>query len=412
MLADAQNPQVQFARARVQAAEAERDRADVLWLPNLSLGSSWTRHDGQIQDTQGEVITVSRSALFAGGGPVAGVDLAEAYYEPLAARQLVSAQQAGERATTNDILLDVALGYWELVRAQADAAIAEETRENARQLDELAQSYLRAEKLKPADAERVRAEYQARIQALEAARERVQVVSAQLARRLRLDPFVVLQPADKQALPISMIDVNTPPADLVTLALTGRPELAQSRALVGLATEKLRQATYGPLLPSVLLGYRAGGFGGGRNSFFGDFDGRSDFDAAVVWELRNLSLGDHALRRQRDSELQQAAWRDLAEMDRVVADVATFLAQARSRGQQLKSAELAVQSASRSYELSFKLFKDAGLEAIRPIEVLQAIQTHARTRQDYLSAVIEHNRAQFQLHWALGYPVQEPPSVR
>ncbi len=412
MLADAQNPQVQFARARVQAAEAELARADVLWLPSLSLGSSWTRHDGQIQDTRGEVITVSRSALFAGGGPVASVDLAEAYYEPLAARQLVSAQQAGERATTNDVLLDVALGYWELVRAQADVVIAEETRENARQLDELAQSYLRAEKLKPADAERVRAEYQARIQALEAARERVQVISAQLARRLRLDPFVVLQPADKQALPVGMVDVNTPPTELVTLALTSRPELAQSRALVGLATEKLRQAAYGPLLPSVLLGYRAGGFGGGRNSFFGDFDGRSDFDAAVVWEVRNLGLGDHALRRQRDAELRQAEWRDLAEMDRVVADVAVFLAQARSRGQQLKSAELAVQSASRSYELSFKLFKDAGLEAIRPIEVLQAIQTHARTRQDYLSAVIEHNRAQFQLHWALGYPVQEPPSVR
>jgi outer membrane protein TolC len=204
---------------------------------------------------------------------------------------------------------------------------------------------------------------------------------------------------------VRVVDEQTLPEELAAVALSNRPELAQSRALVGLAAAKLRQAKYGPLLPSVLLNYRAGGFGGGRNGFFGDYDGRSDFDAALVWQVRSLGLGNLALRRQRDAETRQAQLQEIAEMDRVVTEVAVALAGVKSRRAQLGPAEQAVQSAARSHELNFKLFKEAGIEAIRPLEVLQSIQALGRARQDYLNGLIEHNRAQFQLHWALGYPV-------
>lgn len=39
-----------------------------------------------------------------------------------------------------------------------------------------------------------------------------------------------------------------------------------------------------------------------------------------------------------------------------------------------------------------------------PIEVLQAMQSLAVTRREYLAAVIEYNQAQFRLHTALGQP--------
>ncbi len=404
-LAEAQNPQIQFARERLRAAEAERDRAEVLWLPNLSVGSNWTRHEGQIQDTRGEVITVSRSALFAGGGAAASVDLAEALYAPLAARQLVAARQAGERVATNDTLLEVALGYWELVRAQANLVIAAETRGQARQLDDLAQSYLKADKLKPADAERIRAELRFRDQEVEAASERLQVASVRLAELLRLDPFVTLRPADAKAVPVTLVDEKVPVAVLAGSALAARPELAQNRALVAWAAERLQQAQNAPWLPRVQLGYRAGGFGGGPNGFFGDFDSRGDAEAGLAWEWRNLGFGEHALQRQREAEVRQARWHELAELDRVLAGVAAALARSRARHAQLDAAAQAAHSANRSYQLSLQLFKEVGLDAIRPIEVLQAIQSLARAGQDQVNLIVDYNRAQSQLHWALGWPV-------
>lgn len=404
-LADAQNPLIQFARERIQAAAAELDRARVLWLPNLTLGATWLRHDGQIQDTRGPVIPVSRSALFTGGGATFRFRLADALYEPLAARQHLVAHQAGERAVTNELLLEVALAYWDLVRAHAELDLAQEALIHSRNLDELAQSWLKAGKLKPADAERVKAEYRLRLQELDVARERTQVLSARLAQPLRLDPFVLLQPTDRPPPPVTLVDMDLPPADLVALALSSRPELDQSRALAGLAQEKLRQARQGPLLPSLILDYRAGGFGGGPNSFFGAFDGRADAEATLVWEFRNLGLGDRALQRQRASDVRQAQFQESAVMDRVAGEVATAQARVRARRAQMKSAELAVQSAGRSLDLNFKLFKEAGLEAIRPLEVMQAIQAFITARQNQVAAVIEHNRSQFQLHWALGYPV-------
>jgi outer membrane protein TolC len=407
-LADAQNPQIQFARQRIAVAAAELDRANVLWLPNLYAGPVWNRHDGQIQRVEGPVITVSRSSLFVGGGPGLRVDLADAYFEPLAARQQVAARVAGERAATNTTLLEVTLGYWDLLRGQSTAATARETLDNVRRVDEAAQAYLKADKLRSADAERVRAEFRARTLELQAATDASQLAGVRLSRLLSLDPFVLLRPAEEQALPITLVDPETDPRTLAALALGNRPELAESQALVRLAQERLRKAAYGPLFPNVILDVRGGGFGGGPNGFFGNFDGRSDMEIGLYWELQNLGFGDHALRRQCDAEVRQTQIVDIVVVDRILQEVAEARIRARSYKLQMETARLAVESAVRSHELSWKLFKDGGIEQIRPIEVLQSIQALSRARQDYLTAVIEYNRAQAQLHYALGNPLAFP----
>ena len=51
-LADARALDVALAAARVRAAAAALDRAELLWLPNIVVGGDYTRHDGQIQDIQ------------------------------------------------------------------------------------------------------------------------------------------------------------------------------------------------------------------------------------------------------------------------------------------------------------------------------------------------------------------------
>jgi outer membrane protein TolC len=403
-LADAQNPQIQFARERLQAAQAELEQANGLWLPSLATGPFYNRHDGQLQDIRGRVINVSRSSLYTYGNASARFDLADAIFQPLAARQFVASRVAGERATTNDTLLAVALEYWELVRAQAALVIAEETLKNAQQLDQRTQSYLRANAIKEADAARAQAETGIRQQLVDLGQQGVRISSIRLARRLRLDPFTPLQPLEAQVAALTLVSCEADPAELARIALTNRPELAEHQALVGVAVERLKQAKYGPLIPNVQLDYRAGGFGGGPNSFFGDFNLRHDFDANIFWELRNLGIGDLALQKQRAAELRQAQWQVFGQMDRIVADTADALARLRAARAQMVAAQGAVQAASRSHDLNWKLFTDGGIELIRPIEVLQSVQALERARQGYLDAVIEYNRAQFQLYSALGYP--------
>src|SRR5207237_5493454 len=79
-------------------------------------------------------------------------------------------------------------------------------------------------------------------------------------------------------------------------ALTNRPELAESQALVQAALDRLRAARYRPLLPNVALGYNWGDFGGGpdpvpRGGGFGPsgrinhFKHRTDFEVQLGWRL-------------------------------------------------------------------------------------------------------------------------------
>ena len=73
--------------AQVRVAAALYDRARLQWLPSVSLGADYLRHDGRIQLVPGEVVTSSRSSFMAGGGLNAVVSLSDAFLAPLAARQ-------------------------------------------------------------------------------------------------------------------------------------------------------------------------------------------------------------------------------------------------------------------------------------------------------------------------------------
>jgi outer membrane protein TolC len=188
---------------------------------------------------------------------------------------------------------------------------------------------------------------------------------------------------------------------LIGTALASRPELAQNHALVQAACERLRQAKYGPLLPSVLLGFSIGGFGSGTGSTIGSSADRTDYDAMIFWELRNLGLSDRALTDERRSQYRQAQILEVAMLDRVSSEVSQAFSQVVSRRKQITITEAAVERALNSLRLNrTRIFEKQGL----PIEVLQAIQSLAATRREYLGAVIDYNQAQFRLHTAIGQP--------
>ncbi len=402
-LGDAQNPQIAVARERIREALARQDRAEALWLPDVELGATWLRHDGQIQRATGEVLNVPRSSLFVGGGPVLSLELGEALFAPLAARQLTTATRAGAAGLANELLLNVAVTYTDLLQAYALLQISEETARHARRMLELTESHERAGKGTAADTARARTEANVRDRELLEVRGRIGAIAARLVQLLRLPPDLQLRPVEPALVPVALVPEALPLPDLIAHALLNRPELAENRALIEAALTRWRASKVAPLVPNLHLGYLAGGFGGGRNSFFGNFDGRGDATAAAVWQLENFGLGDLARIRERRAQYNQTVFRQQAVETEVAEQVVRSFRVAYTRAQELAAAQRAVQAARDSYRLNEERVRRAPEQA-RPIELLQAIQALARARQDYLEVVADYNRAQFRLYTALGNP--------
>jgi outer membrane protein TolC len=402
-LADSQNPEIAVARERIREAAAQTERAELLWLPNLELSPAWMRHDGQIQRVEGPVITASKSSVFAGGGPTLSLALGDAIYAPLAARQIMTARQAGAAGLTNERLLDVALAYIDLWQTEAELRISEETLDNARHLLELTESYERSGKGAAADTARARTEMNVRLRERRDLFARDSLASARLTELLRLPPELQLRPTESALVPLVLVPEDIRIQELLAQGLTNRLELAENRALIAAALERWRSAKVAPLLPSLKLTYSGGVFGGGPNDFVGNFDGRSDVSAMAVWEFKNLAFGDAALIRERYSQFAQAAFRQDAVEGRVAEQIVAAFRQAAASREVLDMAQEAVKAARESYRLNEERIRRAP-EQGRPIELLQALQALARARADYIQVVTDFNRAQFRLYTALGNP--------
>jgi outer membrane protein TolC len=418
-LGGANNIQIALAVERLRQAEARLDGANALWLPSVNVGASYNIHTGRIQDTAGEILDVDRNAVYVGGGPVLGgfplsggagppprlflgLPLADAVFTRLAEHQVVAASQAETAATLNETLLRVGIVYLNLSAAQQQLAIARDAVANAKELDRLVDSRVKAGAALPADGLRAKAELADRERLLQRGEENARVASAELARLLRLDPTIRLIPAESQPAPIDLVSPDTSLPALIEQGLTQRPELAQNQAIVRATLERLRLERWRPWVPSVAVGYSGGGFGGGTSSDVGNFGGRSDFEAVVAWDVRNLGLGNRSLQRQQESLLAQANLTAEQTRDNILAEITQAHHQVRFRKEQVDSARRQLAAATEALPLNFKGVIGGNLRAI---EALQAVQALAAAQTQLLTSVTEYNQAQFRLLHAVGMPL-------
>jgi outer membrane protein TolC len=420
-LAQSRSVDIAVASERVRLAAAQYDRARVLWLPSLQFGVDYFRHDGRLQDVQGHIIDTGKSSFMVGGAPNAVFALSDALFAPLAARQIVQSRQSSLQAATNDITLSVAEAYFNVQQARGEWAGAVET---VRQAEELVRrtTELARDLAPPLEVTRARAELARRKQTVHLAQERWKVASAELTRLLRLDASAVVEPLEPPSLQVTLLPVDKPVDDLITLGLTNRPELAAQQALVRATLQQLRQEKLRPLIPSVLLRgastnpagtLAAGTFGGGINDEVGRFGSRGDFDIEVLWQLENLGFGNSARVKERRAEHQLAILESLRIQDRVAAEVAQAYAQSQEAAARIKEAEAGLKDATESVKENFEGLKQTKrvggnllILVIRPQEVAAAIQSLSLAYADYYSAVNDFNRAQFRLYRALGQPAQ------
>ncbi len=409
------------AADRVTVAAAQLEQARALWLPSVTVGFDYNRHDGKLQNVDGSVIDAGRQSWMFGAGSGIGnaaiINVNDAIFGPLIARQTIRAREADFQSAQNDSLVAVTDAYFNVQQARGDLAGAAEA---ARRMADLVQ---RTKKLAPglvADLEAVRAEAELlrRRQLEQLARERWRVTSAELVRLLRLDPSTQVDPIEPPHLHVDLIDTARGLDGLIPIALTARPELASRQAQVQATLTMLRQEKLRPLVPSILLrgwstpvaGTLAAGVFGGGNGISSSTGLRGDIDLQLLWQFDNLGFGNRARTHQREAERRLAIAELFQVQDRIAAEVAQAFARSQEAARRMELAEqgvkLAVESADKNLAALGQVRRvgEVNQLLVRPQEVLAAMQTLAQAYTDYYAAVADSNRAQFQLYRALGRP--------
>jgi outer membrane protein TolC len=408
---DRDNPLVNAARHRVEEAYASWSRAEALWLPSLRAGGNYNKHDGRIQDVVGGNIATNRNAVYGGlgasavgaGSPAipgvyANVHTADAWFQP----------KIGADSAANAVLLEAALAYCELLRAEQERAAWRELTAQAERLVKLTESYSKTGQGLAADFDRAATELALRRNEALRAAEASRVASARLAQLMRLDPTLSLEPLEPGLAALHLVSPDEPASHLIATALMSRPEVRENQALVAEAVGRLQRERWAPLMPSVLLGVSQGGFGAGLNGDFEHFGGRLDADVAAWWEVRNLGLGERAARNESQARLQQARWREVAMMDQIAREVVEARTRVVSRREQLEIARQAVEVAEASRRKNLDRIENGeGL----PLECLQSLQALAQAQREHIRVIADYNAAQFSLLWAVG-SVREAASER
>lgn len=415
------NPQVGFATQRYAEAYARLIAARVLWLPAINAGVGWNNHAGPIQTSNGLVEIRSRSSLTAGlgvqtigaGSPVvpglfANFHSADAIFQPRIANRAAAARDAAVTTTVNNLLLDTALAYLDLLRAYQLHAITLNTQMHAEELAKATADFAQAGEGTEADADRAATELAIRRNEVVRAEEEIQVASARVVQLLNDDPNIELRPLEPAIAPVELVALDTPVQSLVPQGLSNRPELAEARHLVGEAVHRYRLEKTSPWLPNVLMGTSYAGFGGGQGSQIDNFSGRFDLDAIAYWQVRGMGVGEYAARREASARYEQTRFEQVRMVNEVAREIVQAHAQVQARHRQIRISELAVERAVASFDRNLRRVRD--LKGL-PIETLQSIQALDQARREYLRALVDYNTAQFRLQRALGWPVEASAPV-
>jgi outer membrane protein TolC len=422
-LAGAENVTIARAMEAVRASQAEQLQAQALILPTLDAGLNLNEHWGNLQSAQGILRDVDRQALYVGAGAGAigagtvafpGVhlttQLAEAVFEPIAARQRVLARRFGAAATRNAILLDVVNAYFDLIGGEARLSALRQSQAEIGEIVRITRNFAKAGAGRTSDADRAGSEAFLTQNEEQHVQEEIAEAAAELGRLLDIGPAIRLHgPGGALAL-IQLLKPETDLEQLLAIAVANHPEIAARTADLATAETHWREERVRPFVPLVSVAFSAGQFGGGSNladSRFGHFDGRTDFDVLAVWSIENLGFGNWATQRELRAIVEERAAEQLLTVNRVRREIAEALAETAARKQEVEVAQGEIRTASASYREDLARVRN---RKGRPIEVLISATQLAAARQALIRSVMKFNKAQFRLYVALGQPPSLPES--
>jgi outer membrane protein TolC len=401
-LAGAQNLDIQIARERLKEAEANRTSALEQFFPWLAPGVSYHRRDGLAQSVPSGVISDANFQSYSPGATIgAQMDLGDAIYKSLAAKQLVKASDQGLAAQRQDSALSAAQGYFDLAKAAMLAEVNREARKTSQDYQQQLHVAVGSGIAFKGDELRVQSQTEHYDITLQQTLEQQRVAAANLARILHLDATVELVPAENELLPLTLIETNVAMDVLVGQALKSRPELKQSQALLAAARATKNGAVYGPLVPSIGAQAFGGGLGGGPDNGHSTFGGEGDVSVGLSWWIGPGGLFDSG--RINASKARMAATQLGGEKlkDDITAQVVTAFVRVQSLGNQIAMATRNLATANDTLRLTRER-KQYGVGVV--LEDIQAQQDLTQARSDYFTAIAEFNKAQYDLNKAVGGP--------
>ena len=396
-LAGAQSLDVQLASEKLN--EARANEAGTLWqfFPWIAPGVGYRAHNGRIQDVAGNIIETSKQSLGVGPSVVAQLDLGDAIYKRLAAKQLTKAAAHGVDAQRRQSVLSAAEGYFDLVKSHASARVANEAVETSRDYAGQIENAVKTGVAFKGDQLRAQTQMHHYELLLKQSEEQQRIASAKLVQLLHLEPGTTLTPRNDDAVSLSLMPAGGLDK-LLTAALAQRPEMKQSDALAQAADAGVRGAKYGPLIPSLGAQVYAGGLGGGRDGGFGSFGGTADYQITLGWRIGAGGLFDSSRIKKAKSEAAQAQIGQWKTRDVIVREVSENYELAKLLRNEVEIAKRGVAAAQEALKLA-KERKEFAIGVV--LETLQSEQDLTRAKLDFVNAVLELNKTQYRLKAAV-----------
>jgi outer membrane protein TolC len=398
-LAGANNLDLALIREALVQAEAQNDAATLSFIPNLSGGLGYTKHNGAIQDVSGNVIDAYKQLHTTVGGFSSQVNLGDAIFQKLAASRLQSAAEYSVDAGRNITLFAAATAYLDLVSARANVRIAEDATKISADYENQINRAVGIGLANKSDALRVSVQTQGYQVALRQAQEAAVMASAKLANLLHVSPTTQFAPTDRAVPQITLVPLDTAMDSLVSEAFDKRPELKASAATVGAADWQKTQSVYGPLIPTVGAQALYGKINGGRLGVPSDSGGTQDYAVMFNWKVGPGGLFDFSRIDYAQSKLEQSKLNDAKLHDDVGRQVVQTFEGVHSAFDQLELTKKNIELAEQSLKLS-QGRKEFGVATV--LEVIQAQKDLVQARAAYVRAMTAYAEGQYALAQSVG----------
>jgi len=398
-LAGAQDLDVALAREKLAEAQANFVSAQWRFFPWIEPGVAYYRHDNLFQNGAGLLLDAHKQSFYLGPSLTLKLDLGDAIYGRLAARQLVHAAMSGLDGERQTAILAAAREYFDLARAQIAVGVVRDAvriAENyALQVRQAAERGLAFK----GDALHVQVQADRNRLELRRAVEETELAAARLAETLHVDPAMELMASEGELVPINLVASSVTRGALISQALAKRPELAQNQFKAKAARAAQDGATYGPLYPILGVQVFAGALGGSSNGVSGQTGQTEEYGLTLGWRIGPGGLFDRGRIGAAEARLRAANLSTEKVADEIVREVVESYVKLQSLVEELALARGALATATEALHLT----QARGNFAVGVVlENIQAQQELTRTRLEYLDLVAEFDKAGYALQRAIG----------
>ncbi len=416
-VAAARNFDIQRARQAVLAARGRLESAVGAAFPALVPTALFEHVEGTVRATEGALVGVGFNTFQPSLAIQWVINPGRVAYDIIAARKRVSASGYQQRAVILETVRVSVVQYYGLVLAQAHVAAAHQSALEAEELLRINRLRTQTGTAVPADELRAEARLAERRQDLTSAMMEFYGASVALAVTLHLDAATTLVPKIEQLPRAQLVRDDLPIDELLTIAVTFRPDLQRVRILADAVGADKGATWWGAFGPQFQAGYQYGGITGHANNIrptslaatqrgalpgdshddqtFG-FSDQQRADASAGWRFSLSAFGNL---KTADARHRLALIDAEMLLDRLRAEVVSAQQASRAHDQLIHLALQQVTAAAEALRIT-----QANLRAgtMTTLDVLQAqdAATHARTR--HAGAVVRYNQSQVNLLAAIG----------